>query len=64
MDDFQTLISFLCLAELPKTGGQSHFFLNKAQPDDTEHKAKSIINTDFETFLIRRHKDKQLVYSL
>lgn len=63
LDDYQPLTSLLCLVKLPKTGGQSHFFLNKAQPDDIKLKAKSNINTGFETFFIRRVKDKQLVSS-
>ena len=57
MNDFHPLISFLDFVELPKTGGQSHFFLNKAQPNDEMHKTKSIIHTDFETFFIRAVKD-------
>ncbi len=52
------MISFFSLVEFPITGGQSHFFLNKAQPDDIKHKAKSIINTVVETFFIEAGKDR------
>ena len=58
MNDYQPLISFECLIELP-TGGQSHFFLNKAQPVERKYIIKSTSNIGFETFFIRCPKDRK-----